>query len=265
MSATPLYSIITVCLNDRGGLHRTHASLADQTWHDFEWLVQDGGSVDGTPALLTRLTRPEPSWRTAPDRGCYHAMNLALDRATGRFVLFLNAGDTLAGGDTLARLAPTISMKPEPDLAYGDAWEDTSRGWRLKRARDHRSAAWFGMFTHHQAMIYRRAALGPLRFRQDYRIAADYAFTMEALGASRAVKRLDLPICRFAAGGLSQRSAALGRFEQACIRRDLLRLPAATVATIGALQRVSLMLRRGWPWLYGSLRYGRGGDGGGVA
>lgn len=257
-SASPLFSVITVCLNRRDGLALTHASLARQTCQDVEWVVQDGGSKDGSGALLSCLDGPAPCCCTGTDRGLYDAMNRALERAQGEYVLFLNAGDELAGPDTLARLADELAGDPAPDLVYGDAWEETGQGWRLKRARDHRTAAWYGMFTHHQAILYRRAALGSLRFRTRYRIAADYAFTLEALAEARTIRRVAFPLCRFAADGESQRQAALGRQEQARIRRDLLGLSRPAVVAVAAVQRAALALRRAWPGLYGRLRYGAG-------
>jgi len=254
----PAFSIITVCRDHADGLGRTHAGLAVQSFRDFEWLVQDGASRDGTVALLSALRNPRPDWRSAPDAGPFDAMNRAMARAAGGYLLFLNAGDSLAAPDTLAVLAGAVAGMPPPDLLYGDAWEETPAGWRRKRARSHR-LAWYGLVTHHPAIVYRRAALAGLTYPTTWRIAADYAFTLEALRRARAVHRLGVPLCRVEAPGLSHREAALGRAEQARIRREILGLPRAAVAAVGAVQSGTQVLRRHCPGLYARLRF-RGGN-----
>ena len=252
----PFLSVLTVCRNDCPGLLRTHSSLAAWPVVGVEWLVQDGASTDGTVQALGALTRPIADWRSEPDTGPYDAMNRLLARATGRYVLFLNAGDGFADDETLGRIADVLTEDPPPDLVYGDAWEATPNGWALKRARSHRRL-WAGLFTHHQAILYRRALVADLRYPIEYRIAADYAFTLDALARSTIVRRVDWPVCRFAAGGMSQRQARLGRTEQARIRCDRLGLSAPVNALISAAQASSLTLRRALPGLYGCFRYQR--------
>lgn len=252
----PLLTILTVCRNDPAGLARTHAGLAAQRWQGFTWLVQDGASTDGTRALLASLRDPAPDWQSSPDDGPFDGMNRLLERATGRFVLFLNAGDAPADAESFARLAAALAETPQPDLLYGGAWEATPCGWALKPARSHRRA-WAGLFTHHQAIVYRRALVADLRYPTRYRIAADYAFTLDALAGAEHVRKLDWPLCRFAGGGISQRQAALGRREQAAIRRQKLGVPRPVDALITGAQTASLALRRSLPGLYALLRYRR--------
>ena len=94
-----------------------------------------------------------------------------------------------------------------------------------------------------------------LRYPTAYRIAADYAFTLDALARATVVRRVGWPLCRFAADGMSQREHRLGRWEQAQIRRDRLGIPVWLDAAIRAGQAGSMALRRLHPGLYGWLRY----------
>src|SRR3954468_20203867 len=114
-----LFSIVTVVLNDCEGLQRTHRSLNDKTCRDFDWIVVDGGSHDGTPEYLAANQRDSAWWRSAPDRGLYDAMNIGLSAAVGEYVIFLNAGDTLAEADTLKNLAMRVTQGDRPDFMYG--------------------------------------------------------------------------------------------------------------------------------------------------
>jgi putative colanic acid biosynthesis glycosyltransferase len=251
----PLFSIITVALNDLGGLQRTHGSLIAQTCRDFDWIVVDGGSRDGTLEYLLSHQHDLAWWRSAPDRGLYDAMNSGLSVARGDYLIFLNAGDTLPDPDTLERLARTIRERSEPpDFIYGNALErGTGNRLLTKRARSHRFA-WYGMFTHHQAMVYRRALVEGLRFDLAWEIGADYAFTLDTLSKSVRVVRLDAALVLFEGGGRSQTLAALGRREQAEIRRNRLNMPIVSSFLIMIVQYAAISTRRRWPKIFESCR-----------
>ena len=259
MTTTPplRLAILTVVRNDRTGLIDTHESLRGQLGPQVAWLVADGGSTDGTAEWLADHADLPVWWRSALDRGLYAAMNDGLDAARRlgfSHVLFLNAGDRLAAADTAIRLLQATGRHPGAAIFYGDALERQSDGRiLLKRARSHRWAP-FGMFTHHQAMIYSVQALSGLRFDPAFRIAADYAFTLAALGRGPAV-RLRLPVCLFAPGGLSQRDAATGRCEQEAIRRMHLGQSPVCATAVSALQRVALAVRQHFPTAYAKLRF----------
>jgi putative colanic acid biosynthesis glycosyltransferase len=249
---SPLFSVITVCRDHAEGLIRTHASLAAQARRDFEWLVQDGGSGDGTAALLRHLRDPAALSVSAPDDGLYDAMNRAMARANGAYLLFLNAGDELAGPEVLAEIAARLAHGPA-DFIYGDSWEEAGGRPVRKRARSHR-LLWYGMNTHHQAMLYRRVALGGLCFRTDLSVGADYAFTLEAVGRARRCLSVPIAICRFESGGVSQRRTAQGRRDQMAARRGAGFPPLANRA-VAVTQVVALAIRRALPGLYRRLRY----------
>lgn len=210
----PLFSIITVTKNNVAGLGATCASLLSQSHKDYEWIIVDGGSTDGTLLFLSK-DGLLGNCVSEPDAGIYDAMNKGLARASGDYVLFLNAGDCLSDADILATLARTIA-NGRPDFVYGDALET---GGYYKKARDHRAIDW-GMFTHHQAMLYRRAAIGALRYDVSYNIAGDYAFTRAFLGNGASVAYVPAAICIFETGGVSQRNMRLGRREQYKARRE---------------------------------------------
>ncbi|MGQ9367406.1 glycosyltransferase family 2 protein [Azospirillum sp. ST 5-10] len=252
----PLLSVVTVVRNDRAGLAATAASLRAQRWRGFEWLVADGASADGTAQWLAAHAADTAWWRSAADAGPYDAMNAGLAAARGDWVLFLNAGDTLAAPDTLRRVAAALDAAPHADFLYADALERLHDGRiRRKPARSHRLAA-FGMFTHHQAMLYRHRLVARLRFDTRWTIGADYAFTLHALRRARRVERLHFPLCVFAGGGLSQRHAAAGRADQAAIRREVLGSSRAFCLGISLLQWAALILRRRFARVYETLRFG---------
>ncbi|MBP2298356.1 glycosyltransferase [Azospirillum picis] len=252
-------AILTVVRDDRAGLADTCDSLRGQLGPQVAWFVADGASSDGTSEWLERHAALIDWRRSAPDSGIYDAMNHALDaarRSGCSHALFLNAGDRLADGDTIGRLLDAIGRHAGSALLYGDALERLEDGRiLLKRARSHRLAS-FGMFTHHQAMIYRIECLQGIRFDTGFRIAADYAFTLAVLARGNAV-RLPVAVCQFRHGGLSQREADEGRREQTRIRRDMMGYGRLRLLAIASAQRTALTFRRLFPATYTKLRFER--------
>lgn len=277
LSFMPLFTIITICLNDLDGLKRTAKTVQGQSCTDYEWIVIDGGSKDGTAGFLKDI---KPAiWVSEPDHGLYDAMNKGLVRAGGDYVLFLNAGDALVSSKVLERLKTLIEAKdreakksevknPEvknsevknseanrPDFIYGDALERVGGKSHIKKARGVDKAAW-GMFTHHQAMIYRRESLTKhkIMYNPAYEIAADYDFTLRILSHVKDPYYWPHPVCVFQGGGLSQKSALTGRIEQFQIRRALGTVSPYVNAFIFVMQSVVYALRRVLPGLYWRLK-----------
>ncbi len=86
-------SIITINYNNLIGLQKTIESVTDQTWQEFEYIVIDGGSTDGSATYVESQTDKITYWVSEPDKGIYNAMNKGIAKATGEYLLFLNSGD----------------------------------------------------------------------------------------------------------------------------------------------------------------------------
>lgn len=255
-------SIITITRNHCDGLKRTYESLRTQDYTDYEWIVIDGASTDDTAAFLAARQNDTPtlSFTSAPDNGIYHAMNKGIARATGAYILFLNAGDALATPHTMAQIAK--ATKSGTAFIYGDALETSPQDAtpRRKTARAATKIAW-GMFTHHQAMIYRREIIAThtMHYSQRYKIASDYDFTARFLTHAAQHKHSTViyiphPICIFEHGGVSQQNAITGRHEQFLIRAALgITTPAKNIA-IALTQTASWTLKSRLPWVYRLLR-----------
>jgi putative colanic acid biosynthesis glycosyltransferase len=241
-----LFSIVTVTRNNLPGLRATAASIEIQSCRDFEWIVIDGDSGDGTKDYLSALPARALS---ESDNGIYDAMNKGIDRAGGEYLLFLNAGDRLATPQTLKNM---MLMLEGEDFAYGDSLENG----HVKPARPRRKIL-HGMITHHQAMFYRRGAVGPLRYDTRYRIASDYKFTLEFLKKTESALYCPFPVCIFEPGGLSQANMREGRIEQFRIREELRACPRPLNAALYAAQTGLATLRQFCPGLYWMMKTAR--------
>lgn len=245
----PVFTIATITLNNQNGLEKTWESIKSQTYKDYEWLVQDGGSSDNS---LKYLSATPANTKSGTDNGIYDAMNMLIERATGDYIIFLNAGDMLAAPQTLAIISETI--KKAPDFIYGDALETDNQGKLFtKKARSHTHIS-CGMFTHHQSMLYKTTAIKDLRYNESYTIAADYDFTARFLQHTQNAQHLPIPICVFEPGGISQQQTKIGRNEQFKIRKELKLCSALSNHIITSLQRINMAFRNIAPNLYWTLK-----------
>jgi putative colanic acid biosynthesis glycosyltransferase len=245
----PLFSIITVSKNNRTGLQRTATSIQEQEFTDFQWIIVDAVSADGTADDLPDYNA---TLLCEPDSGPYDAMNKGIDLAIGDYIIFMNSGDGFAQTQTLQKIRDAIWFS-KPDFIYGDAWETDGRRTSYKPARSYLKAD-KGMFTHHQAMFYKRSLIRNLRYDLSYKIAADYDFTLAFLNAAQTCLYLPLPVCVFRSGGLSQRNVILGRNEQFAIRQKHHMTSFPRNALTYAIQTVTWGLRACAPGLYWRLK-----------
>jgi len=100
-------SIITINYNNINGLVKTINSVVEQTFSNFEFIVVDGGSEDGSCQKLIELSEKMTSWISEKDNGIYHAMNKGIIKATGEYLLFLNSGDFFIENNILEKVFST--------------------------------------------------------------------------------------------------------------------------------------------------------------
>ena len=111
----PKLSIITINYNNLEGLKKTVESVVSQTWREFEYIVIDGGSFDGSAAYTESQSTNIDYWVSEPDKGIYNAMNKGIAQATGEYLLFLNSGDYLYSNTVLKENYDRIA---DYDLIY---------------------------------------------------------------------------------------------------------------------------------------------------
>src|SRR5262249_1995819 len=113
-----LIAIVTPSFNQGAFLERTLASVLGQQYPRLEYVVQDGGSTDGTLAVLQRYRDQLTHWESVRDRGQAHAINLGFRRTTGDIMAYLNSDDLLFPG-ALAFVARYFAAHPQVDVVYG--------------------------------------------------------------------------------------------------------------------------------------------------
>lgn len=216
MSLTPVFSIITVTYNASQWLERTMLSVLRQSYPHVEYLIIDGGSTDGTVDLIKQYRDGIAWWISEPDSGLYDAMNKGLRQATGDYVWFINAGDTLHTANTLQEIVASIKKGVSlPDVIYGDSRivDAQGRSLGLRRLRPPRQLTWksfrMGMLVSHQSFIARRE-IAPL-YSEEYRLTADFDWCIQCMKNAKEIKNTRLILSDFLEAGLSsvQRKASL--------------------------------------------------------
>lgn len=113
-----LFSIVTICLNDIENLKKTVSSVKAQNFEDYEYIVVDGGSTDGSVEYLRGVSPNH--FISEPDDGIFFAMNKALGMCTAEYICFMNAGDVFYDENVLMNVSKQIKQYPHVCLFYGD-------------------------------------------------------------------------------------------------------------------------------------------------
>lgn len=204
----PLFSIITVTFNAAKVLAPTLKSIKEQNFSDFEHLIVDGASRDNTLEMARAAGIPQMRIYSEPDKGLYDAMNKSIALAKGKYLIFLNAGDSFAGKDSLRRLAEHAT--PDTDIIYGQTQivneQREVTGMRHLTAPETLTAQSFkrGMLVCHQAFVARKDIVP--KYDLQYRFSADYDWCIKCLNASRKNTYVgDTPIINFLSEGLTDK------------------------------------------------------------
>ena len=202
-------SIITVTYHAEATLERTLQSVAQQTYPDIEHLIIDGASTDRTLEIARQY--PHATVFSEPDKGLYDAMNKGLQRATGDYLCFLNAGDKLHSKDTLAHIAASVSDGSPIGVIYGDTHIVDAQGQFLRNRRltppEHLTWQSFkdGMLVCHQAFYINRQIA--LSYDTTYRFSADFDWCIRCMkeGEKRGMQNLYVhePLADYLAEGMT--------------------------------------------------------------
>ena len=168
-------SIITVNYNDSKGLERTINSVISQSFHDYEFIVIDGGSTDDSVDVIRRYEQYIDYWVSEPDGGIYPGMNKGLRQAKGEYVNFMNGGDCYYSSDVLEKI---FSLDTDADIITGNHAENGIRNVGQGGVTMLDLYKWA---IDHQASFIHREVAQRHPYDEKYRIVSDWKFFIEAL------------------------------------------------------------------------------------
>lgn len=211
---SPLISIITVCLNDGKYLEETIKNVINQTYSNIEYIIIDGGSTDNTIDIIKKYESKIDHWLSESDKGIYDAMNKGISIAKGKWINFMNAGDTFYQADTIEKVF--VKKYDRVDFIYGDCEiiynSEFSRVQKAGEIKD----LWKGMVFSHQSLFTNSDVFKKYQFNVDNRIGADFEFLFICYKNNFKFCNIHILVATVMAGGLSDTN----RIESILSRRS---------------------------------------------
>lgn len=211
---TPLISIITVSYNVVNTIEETILSVINQNFEDYEYIIIDGGSTDGTKDIIEKYEDKISFWVSEPDKGIFDAMNKGISLANGEWLNFMNAGDSFYD---LNVFKSVFSVPRTSDVIYGDnmlcyQWS------QILLSPDEISNTTQYMVFGHQTTFTRRELLLKYLFDCSYKIAADYDFFFRVYRDGHSFEYIPICISKFsAADGVSNNNPIITFLEDSKI------------------------------------------------
>ena len=236
------FSIITVNYNNRERLKATIQSVVSQTFRDFEFIVIDGGSTDGSADVLKEYSDQITYWVSEPDKGIYNAMNKGIAKATGDYLNFMNSGDCFFAADVLQRVA---NYGYDADFIVGRDYhysQQKQQGHASLQPPRTTMMHFFMATLDHQSSFIRRELFDGAPYDERHRLVSDWIFYVEQIvGRDRRVEFIPDIVCRREEGGLSEQQRERNRSEISDYLHQFLPPGVyADYATLAQLDKTSL-------------------------
>lgn len=233
------FTVVTCTYNAGRTVKTTLDSVMGQTWRNVEHIIMDGASADGTVAMAESYKAESDAMDcghevvvvSEPDNGLYDAMNKALGRATGDYVVFMNAGDSYPSPHTLGDIAASVGTVGElPAVLYGDTdlVDKEGRFVTHRRLTPPRRLTWksfrHGMLVCHQAFYARADIARAVPYDLQYRFSADVDWCIRIMKrAARerlALRNVNMVLVNYLAEGMTtenHRASLKERFRVMCV------------------------------------------------
>ena len=196
----PEITIVTVVFNGIKTIEKTILSVINQDYEKLEYIIIDGGSTDGTIDIIKKYADKIDYWISEPDKGLYFAMNKGLNLAEGKWINFMNSGDSFY---TTTIVSEVFSTNYRSGVIYGDVmFSFDGRNSVYVKAQPLENF-WKGMQFVHQAAFVSTILMKEFPFDTKYKFIADYNSLYKIFLKGENFQYIELPICNFLAGGLS--------------------------------------------------------------
>lgn len=222
-------SIITINRNNAAGLEKTLQSVAAQTYNEFEYIVIDGASTDGSVEVIKKYESQfaHLKWVSEPDSGIYNAMNKGLRMASGDYIQILNSGDCLAAPDVTEKMLVELEKTGSPSILYGNMVKCFPDGRQLKdKCFAGQEITLLGMYTgtlnHDPAYIRRDLFEKYGYYDESLKIVSDWKWYLQAiiLGGEQP-QYVDRDVTLFDMEGISEKDKELTKAERKAVLGQL--------------------------------------------
>jgi len=193
-----LITVVTVTYNCENLLEDTILSVINQTYENIEYIIIDGASTDKTIGIIKQYEDEIDYWISEPDNGIYFAMNKAIEKATGKWINFMNAGDTFADLNTVEYVME--HKDNDAELIYGNFYKKYAD--ITVNALDR--SKWFTTMPFcHQTLFTKTKLMRKEPFNTNFKIVADYNFIVTMYKQEKNFCYLDKTLAIFTEGGFA--------------------------------------------------------------
>lgn len=254
-----IVSIITINRNNASVLKKTMQSVLDQSFKDFEYVVVDGASTDGSVEVIKEFAPAfgeKLKWISEPDKGIYNAMNKGIFMANGEYVEFLNSGDCLASDSVTSRMVEALENEEYPSIMYGNMIKIFPDGHKFNDfSFAGREMSFWGFYTgtlnHSSAYIRRELFEKYGKYDESLKIVSDWKWYLQAiiLGEEKPVYT-GIDVTLFDMTGISETNKELDKAERKKVLSEL--IPAPILADYDRYSFAIDQFRRlkQHPWAY---------------
>lgn len=224
------FTVITIAYNEENYIAETMLSVLNQSYKDLEYLILDGNSSDGTLETAKKLAEEfdrDVKIYSEPDFGIYNAMNRGIARASGDYVIFMNAKDSFWNYKVLTDMAGKIGQNTIA-IYYGKTY--LTKNGRRYGIRDFAEqgisvydALMKGYMPVHQSIAAPLDILRRNYFNEAYKIRADYDWLLRCYKEGVKFANLDMMVCRYDCSGFSSITdkGSCFRIETSSIRKKI--------------------------------------------
>jgi glycosyltransferase involved in cell wall biosynthesis len=202
-------SIITACYNSAKTIEQTITSVINQTYPNIEYIIIDGGSIDGTLDIIKKYETKVDYWKSEPDRGISDAWNKGLQHAIGDYIGFIGADD-LYEPDAIKRIVNAFADYEESRFIFGNIYTmDKAIGTRLAYLGDpdFGKSMRYDMTMPHLSVFVKRECFERYGyFDLNYKVAMDHEFLLRLIVAGVQGKYVDQFFGTMYIGGISNRN-----------------------------------------------------------
>ncbi|MEH1983298.1 MAG: glycosyltransferase family 2 protein [Nostoc sp.] len=216
-----LVSIITVTYNAEKFIEKTIQSVLNQTYHDYEYIIIDGGSIDETLNIIQKYQSKITHWISEPDKGIYDAMNKGIALSSGDIIGLLNAGDTYLP-NALSLLVKQFVPSDNLSIYYGDIYLGyTDANITIKSLASIDRLKYSMTICHQAIFITKHTYLNQGLYNPNYKYASDYAYVLSLLLLGAEFHYLDGVVAYYQTGGVSDHKIFNLKLEYIRIHRNL--------------------------------------------
>ncbi len=178
MTGKMKFSIITINYNNKEGLRKTIESVVRQSFKDYEYIVIDGGSTDGSVEVIKENASHIDYWVSEPDKGIYNAMNKGILQAHGEYLNFMNSGDCF---HSLMVLSDVWNFQKGEDMLIGGCMNPDTKKVHIFGEGPISLLYLMKNTINHQATFYRRKLFDKRLYDESYHIQSDCKFNFLSL------------------------------------------------------------------------------------